>query len=360
MKPPFDFGISQEDPLTERRLLDIKPGDRLLSVASGGEVPLTLLSLIDNIKITAADISQQQIMLCRLKLTAALNLDFPANGRFLGYSGMKKSERKKQYFDVLAPLLNNEDRIFWWKNIRCIENGVAGSGRFEGYIKKLRYVAVPVIGKKNILALISSANAAEQAEIFQNRIATRKSLQVIFKIAFHPSLYRKRGLQEQALIHARKDTGERFYSRFKDFCSATRAESNYFLQYFLAGKCITGRSFPEYLHSENRTRLSSNMNNIDLLACSFRDALTNKGIGYFNKVHLSNLGDWLETDAFNETMDLLKKYCMPGTRICYRYLQKDHLAGRDINGFRIDRSVSEDAQKKDRFPFYTTYLMTVL
>lgn len=359
MRPLYDFGISQEDPQTEKRLLNIKPHDRILSVASGGEVPLTLLSLVEDIKITAADISPAQIMLCRLKLVAALNLTFPVNGRFLGYADMTGNERRKIFLDVLSPLMDERERTFWRKNINFVEKGAAGSGRFEGYIKKLRYVVIPVIGKKNLLSLISSENLAEQAEIFQNRIATRKSLQLIFKIAFHPSLYRKRGLQEQALIHARKDTGERFYSRFRDYCSSTPAESNYFLQYFLTGKCITRRSFPEYLQPENKARLSSGLENLQLLTCPFREALIEKGQGYFNKIHLSNLGDWLEADAFNESMNLLKKYCKPGTLICYRYLQKDHLSDREINGISIDRSVTEDAQKKDRFPFYTTYLLTV-
>jgi S-adenosylmethionine-diacylglycerol 3-amino-3-carboxypropyl transferase len=359
MKPLYDFGISQEDPQTEKRLLDLRTGDRILSVASGGEVPLTLLSLTDGIKITAADISPAQIMLCRLKLAAALNLTFPENGRFLGYSVMKGSERERLFHDLLSPRLSEDERRFWINNIRYVENGVAGSGRFEGYIRKLRYVAVPVIGKKNLISLISSEYPAEQAEIFKNRIATRKSLQMIFKVAFHPSIYRKRGLQDQALIHARKDTGERFYGRFKDYCTATPAGSNYFLQYFLTGKCITESSFPEYLKPENRSRLSSNLHNLELLTCSFRKALTDKAPGYFNRIHLSNLGDWLDTDAFMETLALLKQNCNRGTLICYRYLHKDHFAGKDYPGFIIDRSVSEDAQKKDRFPFYTTYLLTV-
>ena len=38
MKNLFDFGMSQEDPLSEQSVLNIQTGDSVLSLASGGEV----------------------------------------------------------------------------------------------------------------------------------------------------------------------------------------------------------------------------------------------------------------------------------------------------------------------------------
>lgn len=70
----FDFGISQEDPLTEQLVLDVKPTDQILSVASGGEVPLSLLSLNENITISAVDISEDSIIFNRTILKTDLFL----------------------------------------------------------------------------------------------------------------------------------------------------------------------------------------------------------------------------------------------------------------------------------------------
>jgi S-adenosylmethionine:diacylglycerol 3-amino-3-carboxypropyl transferase len=359
MRPLFDFGLSQEDPLTEQNLLEIQPFDRILSVASGGEVPLSLLSLNDNISITAVDLLVPQIMLCRLKLVSALNVDFPLNGQFLGYSPMKRLKRREIFEEIIKPELNENEIAFWEHNFKYIETGVVGSGRFERYIKKMRYAAWLIIGKQNLLSLIACKTQEEQNEIFHKLIATRKSLHFLFKIAFHPKLYKKRGLQEQALIHARKDTGERFYKRFEDFCTGNLASTNYFLQYFLTGKCTTDDSYPEYLQPHNRSRLLSNLKNLELKPISFQEAIREKGHGFFNKIHFSNLGDWMESDNFSDTMQLLKTHCPAGTKICYRYLQKDHLPAAGIYGIIADRSVSEAIQKKDRFPFYTTYLLTI-
>ena len=79
--------------------------------------------------------------------------------------------------------------------------------------------------------------------ISQEDPLTEQILLDIFAIAFHPSVYKKRGLQEQALLHADGDTGLRFFQKFGGFCAATPARQNYFLQYFLTGKCLFPRTY---------------------------------------------------------------------------------------------------------------------
>jgi S-adenosylmethionine:diacylglycerol 3-amino-3-carboxypropyl transferase len=354
----FDFGISQEDALSEQLILDVKPNDRILSVASGGEVPLSLLSLNENIRICAVDLSENQIKLCRFKLISAIYLDFPLNGQFLGYANLAGKIRSKFYRKYIRPHLTESDTSFWDQNLQQIENGVVNAGRFEQYISKMRFIIAPFIGRKNLLQLINSKKADEQKMVFNDKIATRKSLQLLFKVAFHPAIYKKRGLQEQALIHAGKSTGERFYSKFEDFCTATPAAENYFLQYFLTGNCINPKSFPAYLQAANKQRLINNLNHLELKTGSFQDALNEKEKGHFNKIHISNLGDWLIEEDFAQVWELIKTKCNPGTHVCYRYLQKNHFQNIAKLDFDIDEELSALAQHTDRFPFYEIISVT--
>ncbi|MEI6061663.1 MAG: DUF3419 family protein [Bacteroidota bacterium] len=355
----FDFGISQEDPRTEQFVMNLQASDHVLSVVSGGEVPLALISMNNEIKLTAADISEPQVKLCRLKLLAAVYLEFPINGKFLGYSEFEGTCRKKIYYETIRPHLPAGDASFWDHNMAFIEKGIINAGRFEQYIKKIRFVAHLFIGKKNIQRLISCRSIGEQSKVFHDHIASRKSLQLLFKIAFHPAIYRKRGLQEQALMHAGKSTGEKFYSRFRDFCISGLASENYFLQYFLTGTCISGIAFPEFLQPANKQRLIHNMKGFELVSTSLQAALSENEKGFFNKIHLSNLGDWLSEDEFNQLRTLINKTCKPGTRICYRYLQKNHFPEGGIPDFGIDKELSAQAQSRDRFPFYTILALTM-
>ena len=353
-KPPFlfDFGVSQEDPLTEIRILELQPGDTVLSLASAGDVPLSLLSVIENIRIKAVDISETQIKLCRLKLASAIHLECPENGQFLGYSAMDKEIRKELYSNKIRPHLSDDDASFWDQNITAIGNGVINSGRFERYIKKLKAVAALFIGTKNLTALINAGSLEDQKRIFDNKIATRKSLQLLFRIAFHPAIYKKRGLQEQALIHANKTTGERFYSKFRDFCTSNPGSLNYFLQYFLTGSCHSQEALPEFLQKTNSERLRKNAGMIEFETLSVQDAIISGGKGHFNKIHLSNLGDWSDKDQFISLMELIRNNCNPGILICYRYLQKNHFYSFRGEGFISDNESATLAEKSDRFPFY--------
>jgi S-adenosylmethionine-diacylglycerol 3-amino-3-carboxypropyl transferase len=355
----FDFGLSQEDPLSELRALGVSHSDSILSLASGGEVPLSLVSLIDGIRVRAVDISGSQVSLCRLKHVAAVKLEFPLNGKFLGFGNLEPKKRIEIYHDVVRPSLSGSDISFWDQNITFIGKGIINAGRFEQYIRNMRVVAGLFIGKGNLDRLIACSSIPEQNQVFDQYIAPRKSLRLLFKVAFHPAIYRKRGLQEQALIHAEKSTGERFFSKFRDFCTTTPASENYFLQYFLTGTCITPAAYPHYLQPVNRQRFTHGMAETELSAISMQEALTSGGKGYFNKIHLSNLGDWLNTDDFNDLLVLIKNWCAPGTRICYRFLQKNHFAGKIFDDFIVDNAISESIEQKDRFPFYGFVVLTL-
>src|SRR5437588_7063013 len=105
MKPLFDFGISQEDAFSEQRILEVRTGDKILCIASGGEIPLNLLCMNQDILVEAIDISEYQLALCRLKLLSALYIDPSLNTGFLGYSAMAKKIRREIFDSIIMPLL---------------------------------------------------------------------------------------------------------------------------------------------------------------------------------------------------------------------------------------------------------------
>lgn len=355
MQPLYDFGISQEDPLTELRILQIGKTDRVLSVASGGEVPLTISSLIPGVKITAVDVSSNQLMLCRLKWAAATYLPFPLSGKFLGYAKLNSKDRRRIYFNEIESHLSKEDGEFWLRNLKAIENGVVNCGRFEKYIKRLRRIATILIGKKNIRALIECDNAADQAFVFDNKIASRRMIRYFFRLAFHPKVYKNRGLNSTALTHAKKNTGEIFFRKFRSFCTATPARQNYFFQYFLTGECRPD-SFPEYLHENNRKVLVGNKDLLFFKHTSIEKQLTGLSEGSFTKIHLSNIGDWMKEEEFGDVAQALNEERNNQTLACYRFLQKNHFENNQQSTLKLEVCHC-NCEFTDRFPFYSFLLI---
>jgi S-adenosylmethionine:diacylglycerol 3-amino-3-carboxypropyl transferase len=350
----FDFGISQEDPLTEFSLLDIREGDHVLCIASGGEIPLSLYCLQPGITITAVDTSLPQILLCKFKWQAAKLLPFPLSGAFLGYSHQDRKTRREIYFDQLRPSLSAEECGFWDAHIDAVEKGVVNSGRFEKYIANLRTIARLIIGKRNIEKLLRCRSTEEQAEIFDHYIATRPAVRYLFKIAFHPAVYKNRGLSSRGLIHAQQKTGEIFFNKFRNFCVCTPATSNYFLHYFLEGSCTTEQAMPEFLvHHKNLVQTNSP---IFWRCTSIQEELKQNEKGAFNKIHLSNIGDWMTEADFSDLVDLMSSKSGPEQKILYRYLRKNHFA--EHKDHEKGYSVREiHTETTDRFPFYSMQLL---
>jgi S-adenosylmethionine-diacylglycerol 3-amino-3-carboxypropyl transferase len=356
MKAIFDFGISQEDYQTEQEILNIQSGDRLLSIASGGEVPLNLLCSNTNIQILAVDISASQIQLCKLKMQAAIQLQYPMNGLFLGYGRMRKSQRKELFKKLILPHLREEEKAFWSRHAKAIETGVVNSGRFERYIRKWRWLAKLLLGSRNIKGLIKCKSLEEQQALFEKKIKNRKGVRLLFKIAFHPLVYTKRGLHAKGLQHGSEDTGERYFKRFQNFCTATSASSNYFLQYFLLGACQTQDAFPAYLQEKNRKLLAERSHMLCFRQCSLIEAIRDSEKGKFNKFHLSNIGDWVSVSEFKLLWRDLKKKLPDGAKLCCRFLQRNHFA--DVNESEVAIKECAFLQEKDKFPFYSILSIT--
>ncbi len=352
MKHLFDFGISQEDPVTEYNLLDIQSSDKVLCVASGGEMPLSLLCFQPGVTITAVDISSPQLILCRLKMQSAILLAFPGNGQFLGYAGADKRWRRKTYLDLIHPKLPKDDQSFWMGNLRAIESGVVNLGRFEGYIRRIRIIIGLIVGKRNIDKLLCCSTLSEQENVFDKYIGKRKSVQYLFRIAFHPAIYRNRGLNSQGLIHTEVKMGEIFYNKFRNFCTRTPVSRNYFLQYYLAGACQHEAAFPEYLQERFRVKLALNYGKINWKQKSLQQEMAESAAGTYDKIHLSNIGDWMSEEDFSAFMHMLCRQTTGQEKICYRFLQKNHFLKGELcnNRFAVNYSNTEN---KDRFPFYS-------
>ncbi|HJW28916.1 MAG TPA: hypothetical protein VJ508_06650, partial [Saprospiraceae bacterium] len=86
---------------------------------------------------------------------------------------------------------------------------------------------------------------------------------------------------------------------------------------------------------------------------SLQEELTANPPGTYNKIHLSNIGDWMSDAAFEAFISILDLTCPVDGRLCYRFLQKNHLEHTHRLDHRFEIRPLPSAFK-DRFPFYST------
>lgn len=352
MESLFNYGICQEDALTEIRALELDHGDSMLCIASAGEIPLNTAALRD-VRIKAVDVSQGQIRLCRLKQSASLLLDSVTAASFLGFMDMEAQKRENLFRDEISECLTGDDRQFWSANIEAVREGAINSARFEKYMAKVAGIGRSIVGKKNLYSLFECDSVEEQSEVFDKKI-NGVIVNGIFKLAFHPWIYRNRGIDPAGLMHSgARNIGEFFFHRFRGFCCNTISRKNYFLQYTFFNKVLFKEALPEFLQPESNANLEKNCSNIEYAESSIEKVLENSDPGRFSKIHISNIGDWMPKESMTVLFRLLRDKTLPGARIIMRYIHLNHQLPDSVPELTADYSLGNDLVINDRYPFYS-------
>jgi S-adenosylmethionine:diacylglycerol 3-amino-3-carboxypropyl transferase len=263
-------------------------------------------------------------------------------------------EKRLTHFQKISELMDENEKIFWQQNIDAIRRGPIRVARFEKYIAYFGWLILRLIGKKKFLRLFELDGIEAQQEFFDQYLSTYL-LKMIFKIAFHPKIYKKRGMASEGLIHSgERNIADFFYSRFRDFCSSTIARNNYYLQFTFFNKVLFTDALPEYLTEEGVAQIRKNYSRLKFHNLSFNQALSKIDKGKYNKFALSNLCDWMDKNEFTQMLHLIKKKACSSSRLLSRYIHYNYPIDEELlKYFKPDYKFGEILAHSDRYPFYS-------
>lgn len=349
----YNFGLSQEDERTEARALDLGPADRVLSITSAGEMPLSLLSMGVS-RVVAVDIDPAQVCLARLKLAAACTLSRSEAVRLLGYRPATPEDRMR-WLDVVSVELPVGEQAFWALHRARLGEGAIWAGRFERYLRRITRAAVPLLGRARVEGIFACASVAEQAAYFDAELDL-PALRTLLRVMFNRKVYAHRGMDPRSLQYrtaADEPLGVQFFRQFRDALTRTPARENHLMQLVLLGGTLSDDCVPAYLSPAGVERLRANADGVEFRLVDVLEYLRQCPEGAFGKAHLSNLRDWMDQARFEATLTLVNdKIARPG-RVVWRYLHRDRpvpacLAGTVV----VDAAWGAELQRDDRFPFY--------
>jgi S-adenosylmethionine:diacylglycerol 3-amino-3-carboxypropyl transferase len=351
--------LSKDDPAIELHALDLKPDDRLLCIASAGELPLSILAK-GPLLIDAVDISLAQLQLSKLKLAAVLALDIEEAARFLGYISCDKEQRLRQ-FGMVREYLSESERNFWEDHLFVFTKGPIHYGRYEQYFARFRRLALFLLGGHEKLYGLFECESREAQEEYFDKFLESGLLEKLFKIMFHPTLYKRRGISEQGLIHeGQGDIARVFFKQFRNFCTQTLARENYLLQFLFLGNVIYYEALPGFLQESSMIVIRLRHNNIHYHHLSYSDVIRVSPEGTYNKFALSNVGDWLDKNAFSDLLQLIAEKADSNSKALLRYVYNVHPIPEELDQTIIaNPSQGEELRRKDHFPFYNLMPMDI-
>lgn len=356
----YNFGLSQEDERTECAALDLSSHDRVLSIASAGDMPLSLLALGAN-TVDAVDVDPAQIHLARLKLAAVRSLDRGDAVAFLGFVPAPAHQRMV-WLHHLLPALPEPSRRFWLRNKQPVQSGAILAGRYEQYVARIVRFALPILGRKGFDALFACTSLEQQQEVFRSHF-DRRRMRLLFDVAFHPKVFSSRGMDPRSLQHrdAQVPLGQQYFQHFRALCTATPAWQNHLLQLTLLGRVRDVDVVPAYLSEDGVRVVRERADHLRFVQSDLVSYLESLEPGGFDKAHLSNLPDWLDQDSFDRVMHLLANKAAENARFVWRYIHVSRpipvaLRPRIV----VDAERGRALRETDRFPFYAVVCGSVV
>lgn len=358
MKFLYNFGMSQDDAETEKKALDIKNRTRLICIASAGELPLNILAS-SSIQIDAVDVDSSQLNLAKLKMMAAIHLDPTEAARFIGYYSGSSEERASLY-KKLEQYLDAPEKRFWCKHPYVFGKGPIHWARFEKYLSRFSRIALKILGRKNMMRLFEFDDVESQRDFFNRHMDSRR-LKLIFKVAFHPKIYKKRGMDERALVHGgRRNIADFFFGRFRDFCTATLARRNYFLQFTFFNRILFAEALPEFLTHQGNQMLRKSIGNLSFINESISDHIRKKPMGYYDSFALSNVGDWMSQEDYAALLRIIANKSAKEGRSLLRYIHFANPIPKNLMGIiQSDPNLGAELESVDRYPFYSLVPMKI-
>lgn len=354
-----------EDPVVDLEALNLKDGETVTAIASGGCNILSYLTAAD-VRVTAIDLNPAHIALNKLKLAAAQFLpNYTAFHRF--FAEADASENVRAYFTYLQPHLDADTRKYWESRDRL-------GRRRVGYFGKNLYrhgLLGTFIGASHALARIHGRNPRkilraktreEQRQIFDNEIAPLFEKKHIRWLISKPSALFGLGIppsQYEALKGDEGHMAEVLRHRLERLACEFDLQDNYFAWQAFGRRYASGGAgpLPPYLQRENYDNLRERARNITVVHASFTEHLAQQVPESCDGYVLLDAQDWMTDEQLNALWTQIVRTGRPGARVIFRTAGEEtilpgRLPDEILAKFEYDPEYGKRMTEKDRSSIY--------
>ena len=367
------YGQCWEDASCLLAALDPQPGARLLSIASGGENSLALLSR-PGVRVLAIDRSAPQIAALELKVAAFRYLCHHEMLQLLGAWPTDRRQRLCLYRRCRSDLSPAAAR-FWERDGRWLAWGVLPVARFERYLALFRRLVLPLVhGPESCRQLLQSRDPQLRGPWYDQHWDGWR-WRGLFRLFFNRTLLGRIGTDPRFVRFGKGNQAEVLLAQVRRVMVESDPAHNPYLHWILQGRY--GDTLPLALQAEQFAPIRSRLDllrwqRISLeqwLTAGARDATempASQADEEFEEgaareasgerisgVNLSNVLEYVEAPRAGAILDALHRRVAPGARLLLwnRLADRSVALAREGNWRSLDR-LAHDLERRNAVPFY--------
>ena len=342
----LNYSQCWEDVHLLQRALKIKNDDVVVSISSGGDNSLALLTAKPK-KLFLVDKNPAQNYLTELKLKAPQVLPYE---QYLELLGVHSSPSRKKYFALVSDRLSPDATAWFSQNMELLESGIIHSGKFERYFNRFRKYLLPLVhSKKTVSDFVNQSNLENQITFYEKKWNTWR-WRLFFNLAANASLLRLFARQTGATKEPEAgDSG--YLKRLERLIYTNHLRDNHYLCYSLLGQY--GQTLPDYLGQNSYQALQNSADE----ACEFHcqnllDFLENTATDSVTKFNLSDAFEFLTPGDTIRVWEEIVRTAKPGATVAYWCNRTQSLPPPELR----QNVVSETKPKEpDRLYFYRSF-----
>lgn len=316
-----------EDPEVDMAALQLGPGKRIITIASGGCNIMSYLTANPE-EILAVDLNPAHVALVKLKLTAARELpNHDAFFRFFGHADEKENTRRYDRF--LKHKLPDDSRAYWEKRdligrrqIKLFRQNVYRFGLLGRFIGLVHLVAR--VHGKNPRLMLNAVTMADQRRLFEEHLAPMFNSRFVRWLCSMPVSLYGLGIPPAQYAYlsadAKGDIAGLLCKRLERLACDFPLEDNYFAwQAFSRGYDRKARrAVPPYLRRDAYETVKANASRVSISHASMTDKLAEQHAASLDGYVLLDAQDWMTPQQMTELWGEITRTARPGARVIFR------------------------------------------
>jgi S-adenosylmethionine-diacylglycerol 3-amino-3-carboxypropyl transferase len=288
--------------------LAIRPGDRCFSVCSGGDNSLSLLSC-GPAEVLAVDLSPAQTACLELK---AAGFRVLPHVELLELAGIAPSARRAELYRRVRGALPPPARRWWDANLRTIERGVAGAGRFESYLSLFRRWVLPLVHGRACRERLFAARDAAARRAWYDAEWDGWRWQALFRLFFSRPLLGRLGRDPAFFAYVDGGAAAPLLRRAEHGLVDLDPARNPYLQWIAFGRHLT--ALPHAWRPENFAPIRDHLDRLRIEVASVEQALAAAPDTSIDRFNLSDIFEYLSPAACEAVFDDVARSGRPGGR----------------------------------------------